>query len=37
MCDYRGKNSFGGYERGVNWFIIQHGRVVDVKDIAAYK
>ncbi len=36
-CDYRAKNSFGGYVREVKWFIIRHGIVVDVKDFDTYK
>jgi len=36
-CDYRAKNSFGGYVREVKWFVIRHGIVVDVKDLDAYK
>jgi hypothetical protein len=36
-CLYRGKNSFGGYVRNANWFIIRHDRVVDVKSIDAYE
>ena len=36
-CDYRAKNSFGGYAREVKWFVIRHGIVVDVKDLDTYK
>ncbi len=36
-CDYRAKNSFGGYERAANWFVIRQGRVVEVKDANAYE
>jgi len=36
-CEYRGKNSFGGYVRNANWFIIRHNRVVAMKDIGAYE
>jgi len=37
MCVFRAKNGFGGYERDAKWFIIQHGRVVEVKNIDAYE
>ena len=37
MCIFRAKNGFGGYERDAKWFIVQHGSVVDVKNIDAYK
>jgi zinc-ribbon domain len=36
-CKYRGKNSFGGYIRNANWFVIRHNHVVVMKDIAAYR
>lgn len=36
-CQYRAKNSFGGYVRNTNWFIIQNNRVVDMKDFDAYE
>ncbi|MBW2606100.1 MAG: OadG family protein [Deltaproteobacteria bacterium] len=36
-CQYRGKNSFGGYVRNINWFIIQNNRVVDMKNFDAYE
>jgi hypothetical protein len=35
-CVFRGKNSFGAYVRDEKWFVIQHGEVVDVKDIDVY-
>jgi len=35
-CTYRAKNGFGGYEVGSNWFVIQHGQVVDIKEADAY-
>lgn len=35
-CVFRGKNSFGGYTREANWFVIRHGQVVDVKAADAY-
>ena len=37
LCKYRGKNTFGAYVLNVNWFVIQHGRVVDVKEPDSYK
>ncbi len=37
MCVFRAKNGFGGYERSAKWFVIQHGRVVDVTDIDVYR
>lgn len=37
LCEFRAKNGFGGYNRDAKWFIIQHGRVVDMKNIDAYK
>ena len=36
-CQYRAKNSFGGYVRNTKWFVIQYNRVVDMKDIGAYE
>lgn len=36
FCDYRAKNSFGGYTRDANWFVIRHGRVVAVEDADMY-
>lgn len=35
-CVFRGKNSFGGYTREANWFVIRHGQVVEVKAADAY-
>ncbi len=35
-CVFRGKNSFGGYDKTANWFVIQHGQVVDMKEADAY-
>ncbi|MHB9070760.1 MAG: hypothetical protein ACYC54_10390 [Sedimentisphaerales bacterium] len=31
-CEYRGKNAFGAYVRNVNWFVIQHGQVIEMAD-----
>jgi len=36
-CDFRGKNSFGGYTRDIKWFVIRHNNVVAVKDFSAYR
>lgn len=36
-CQYRAKNSFGGYARNANWFVVRHDRVVEMKEINAYK
>jgi len=36
-CDFRGKNSFGGYKRDIKWFVIRHNNVVAVKDFDAYR
>ncbi len=35
-CEFRGKNPFGGYVKHVKWFVIQHGRVVAIKDSTEY-
>jgi len=29
-CNYRAKNSFGGYEREIKYFLIRHGAVVEI-------
>ncbi|OHB52348.1 MAG: hypothetical protein A2Y12_19480 [Planctomycetes bacterium GWF2_42_9] len=31
-CEYRGKNTFGAYVRNANWFVIQHGQVIEMAD-----
>ncbi len=36
-CDYRGRNAFGGMIRNSNWFVIRHGKVVEMKAATAYK
>ena len=36
-CQYRGKNAFGGYIRNVNWFVIRHNRVIEMKEFSAYR
>lgn len=36
-CQFRGKNAFGGYVRNIKWFVIRQGRVVVMKDFAAYR
>lgn len=36
-CEYRAKNSFGGYVRRKKWFVIQNNRVIAMKDLGAYK
>jgi len=36
-CDYGGRNKFGGMIRQSNWFIIRHGRVVEMKEASAYR
>jgi len=36
-CDFRGKNSFGGYTRDIKWFVIRHNKVVAVKDFSVYR
>lgn len=35
-CDWRGKNSFGGYQRKINWFVIRNGAVVKMESATAY-
>jgi hypothetical protein len=35
-CQYRAKNSFGGYVRERKWFVIRHNMVIDVKPFNAY-
>ncbi|MHA7835568.1 MAG: hypothetical protein ACX94A_13935 [Algiphilus sp.] len=35
-CDYRAKNSFGGYVRESKWFTIRHHAVVSVDPASAY-
>jgi hypothetical protein len=37
LCEFRAKNGFGGYNREAKWFVIQYGRVVDVKNFDVYK
>ncbi|MCF6175943.1 MAG: formylglycine-generating enzyme family protein [Victivallaceae bacterium] len=37
QCDWGGKNSFGGMNRSINWFVINHGQVIKMKDADAYK
>jgi len=36
-CDYRGRNAFGGMIRQSNWFVIQNGTVVTMKEAGAYR
>ncbi|MCK4528639.1 hypothetical protein KAW18_14815 [candidate division WOR-3 bacterium] len=36
-CQYRGKNSFGGYVRNTNWFVIRHDRIIAIKELDAYR
>lgn len=36
LCVFRGKNSFGGYDKAANWFVVHHGQVVAVKEADAY-
>ncbi|MEI7638499.1 MAG: zinc-ribbon domain-containing protein [Syntrophus sp. (in: bacteria)] len=36
-CDFRGKNSLGGFTRDVKWFVIRHNNVVAVKNFNAYQ
>ena len=36
-CEYRAKNSFGGYVREARWFTIRGGQVVNVEMPNAYK
>ncbi|PKL17920.1 MAG: hypothetical protein CVV49_08480 [Spirochaetae bacterium HGW-Spirochaetae-5] len=35
-CDWRGKNSFGGYARKVNWFVIRNEQVVKMENENTY-
>lgn len=36
-CDYRAKNSFGGYVREAKWFTIRGGQVIKVEEADAYR
>lgn len=37
QVDWRAENSFGGYVRSVNWFVIRNGFVIAMKPGNAYK
>jgi len=37
LCDWRAKNSFGGYVRSVNWFVIRYNRVIAMKSGDHYR
>lgn len=35
-CDWRAKNSFGGYVRDYNWFVVRNRQVINMKPGTAY-
>ena len=36
-CNWRGRNGFGGMNRGANWFSIRDGEVVEMHDFSSFR